>query len=116
MENYYEILEINTNATNEEIKAAYNRLIKIHHPDRNKDHVSSKAMTRLIIEANTILMDEEKRKAYDLKHGIIEKLPETKVVYIDRLVQSINWGAVLGAIAAIVLIILFIPLLFGDRK
>jgi len=116
MENFYEVLGINVNASKEEIKAAYNKMVKIHHPDRNNDHVSSKAMTLLFNEAYDVLMDEEKRKAYDIKHGVIQAEVKTKMIYIDRPVKSIDWSIVIGTIAAILLVILFIPVLFGDRK
>ena len=37
MSSYYDILQINRNATKEEIKNAYHKLAKIYHPDKNTD-------------------------------------------------------------------------------
>ena len=42
--NYYEILNIETNASNEEIKRAYRRLSLLYHPDKNNNN-SSKILT-----------------------------------------------------------------------
>jgi curved DNA-binding protein CbpA len=72
MENYYDILEINKSATPEEIKEAYRKLVKIHHPDINggKDE-----KFKQISEAYSVLIDPEKRKAYDSgKYEPVEKL------------------------------------------
>jgi preprotein translocase subunit Sec63 len=40
---YYEALEIERTATNEEIKSSYRRLARIHHPDKNLDNPESTA-------------------------------------------------------------------------
>lgn len=66
--NYYEILQISQNASDEVIKAAYRSLVKKYHPDAGieKDSESFK----LVEQAFNILSDQEKRKAYDeeLRH------------------------------------------------
>ncbi len=62
---YYEILEISFNATQEEIKKAYRRLAKKYHPDLNLDDDTEDIMKR-INEAYEVLSDLEKRKEYDL--------------------------------------------------
>jgi len=64
MNNYYEILGVEKNATTEEIKKSYRRLSLIHHPDRPG---GSQDIFRKINEAYEILGDSQKRKMYDLE-------------------------------------------------
>lgn len=58
---YYEILGVDKNATQDEIKKAYRRLVMTHHPDKGGDEEQFKE----IAEANEILSDESKRENYD---------------------------------------------------
>ena len=62
--NYYEILECDENATQKEIKKSYYKLAKIYHPDKNKGHEEK---FKKISEAYNTLIDENKKKEYDLK-------------------------------------------------
>ncbi len=63
---YYNILDINTNATQDEIKRAFRNLAKEWHPDTG-NHDRDKATKRFaeISTAYEILSDSEKRKKYD---------------------------------------------------
>jgi len=61
---YYDILGVSRNATQDEIKKAYRRLALENHPDRNKSKDADKRF-REINEAYEILSDPEKRSAYD---------------------------------------------------
>lgn len=61
---YYEILGISRNSGDEEIKKAYRRLAKQHHPDTNKEQ-GTEARFIEINEAYEILNDPQKRAAYD---------------------------------------------------
>jgi len=61
---YYKILGVNKNATKEEIKKAYKKLAKKHHPDVNKDEDSSEKFKE-INEAAQVLGDDQKRSQYD---------------------------------------------------
>lgn len=63
--NYYELLGIKQTATSEEIKQAYKREMKKWHPDINKDE-KAVSMSMKINEAKDVLLNEEKRKDYDL--------------------------------------------------
>ena len=65
MEDYYKILELSESASPEEIKAAYRKLAKVHHPDLNKGNATSEAMFKKINEANDTLGDPQKRAQYD---------------------------------------------------
>ena len=62
---YYEVLEINENATQEEIKKAYKNLAKKYHPDSGKEPNEEKM--KQLNKAKEILLDENKRKDYDEK-------------------------------------------------
>lgn len=62
---YYKILGIKRDATQEEIKKAYRRLAKKYHPDINKDDPQAKSKFQEINEANEVLGDPEKRRRYD---------------------------------------------------
>lgn len=71
---YYEILGVSKNATEEEIKAAYRRLAKIYHPDVAQNKEEAEKKFKEINEAFQVLIDPEKRKLYD-KYGTIENIP-----------------------------------------
>ncbi len=63
--NYYVVLEVARTATKEEIKEAYRKLARKHHPDRNGNSKESNVRFKAIGEAYEILYDAEKRAAYD---------------------------------------------------
>lgn len=68
--NYYEILEVSVNASQEVIKNAYRALIKKYHPDSytgNKQYAEE--MIKKINEAYENLSDENKRLLYDYDEG-----------------------------------------------
>lgn len=62
---YYEILELSKNATEEEIKKSYRRLAKKYHPDLNKGDKSAEEKFKEISEAYEVLMDKNKKANYD---------------------------------------------------
>lgn len=62
---YYEVLGVKKNASNDEIKKAYRRLAMKHHPDRNKDDSNAEGKFKEVKEAYEALSDAEKRAAYD---------------------------------------------------
>jgi len=61
----YEVLGVNRDASDEEIKKAYKKLAMKHHPDRNPDNPKAETMFKEAKEAYEILSDPEKRSAYD---------------------------------------------------
>lgn len=62
--NYYAMLGVSNDATQEEIKAKFRQLAKEYHPDKTKDQKTSEMFAE-ITKAYEILSDEEKRKIYD---------------------------------------------------
>jgi molecular chaperone DnaJ len=62
---YYEILGLNRDAPDEEIKKAYRKLAMKHHPDRNPDSKDAEEKFKEAKEAYEVLSDTEKRRAYD---------------------------------------------------
>ena len=58
---YYEVLEVDENATENEIKKAYRQKSLFYHPDRNTDPKAKEHM-RNINEAYEVLSDQKKRK------------------------------------------------------
>jgi molecular chaperone DnaJ len=62
---YYEVLDVDRNATEAEIKKSFRRLAMKFHPDRNPDNKESEEKFKEVKEAYDILSDEKKRSAYD---------------------------------------------------
>ncbi|MDP4230130.1 MAG: J domain-containing protein [Bacteroidota bacterium] len=62
---YYKILGVEKGASTEEIKKAYRRLARKHHPDLNPNDPKAKQIFQEINEANEVLGDPEKREKYD---------------------------------------------------
>ena len=62
---FYDILGVNRDASDEEIKKAYRKLAMKHHPDRNPDNPKSEEHFKEAKEAYEILSDGQKRAAYD---------------------------------------------------
>lgn len=65
MTDYYELLELSKEATQEEIKKAYRKKALQYHPDRNPGDPNAEKKFKEISEAYEILSDEQKRKMYD---------------------------------------------------
>ena len=62
---FYEVLGINRDASDDEIKKAYRKLAMKHHPDRNPDNPKAEEHFKEAKEAYEILSDAQKRAAYD---------------------------------------------------
>ena len=62
---YYKILGVGKNASEDEIKKAYRKLARKYHPDTNQGDKKAEERFKEISQAHDVLSDPEKRKAYD---------------------------------------------------
>lgn len=62
---FYEVLGVARNASEDDLKKAYRRLAMKHHPDRNPDNKEAEAKFKEAKEAYEVLTDARKRAAYD---------------------------------------------------
>ncbi|MBS0627991.1 MAG: DnaJ domain-containing protein, partial [Verrucomicrobia bacterium] len=65
MTDYYQLLEISKNATQDEIKKAYRKSALKYHPDKNPGDSGAEKKFKQISEAYEVLSDEKKRQIYD---------------------------------------------------
>src|SRR3954469_14381828 len=65
MADFYSILEIPRDASEDEIKTAYRKLAMRYHPDRNNGSAEAEEKFKQITEAYDVLRDANKRAAYD---------------------------------------------------
>ena len=63
---YYKILGLRRDVTEEEIRRAYRRQALLYHPDRNNGNKESEERFKEIGEAYAVLGNRERRKEYDL--------------------------------------------------
>ena len=66
MNDYYKVLGIGRDASDEDIKKAHRRLARKHHPDLNPGDKKAEDQFKKIQEAYDVLSDPEKRKKYDM--------------------------------------------------
>ena len=59
---YYKILGVNKNSTQDDIRTAYRKLARKHHPDLNPNDKEANKKFQQVNEANEVLSDPEKRK------------------------------------------------------
>ena len=69
---YYKILGVEKEASDNEIKKAYRKLAIVHHPDKNPDDEDAAARFKEIGEAYETLSDSEKRARYDNGEDLID--------------------------------------------
>jgi molecular chaperone DnaJ len=62
---YYEVLGVERNASEEEVKRAYRKLAVKFHPDKNPDDAQAEEKFKELGEAYDVIMDPQKRAAYD---------------------------------------------------
>jgi DnaJ-class molecular chaperone len=83
---YYEILEVDKKASQEDIKSAYRRLAMLYHPDKNK-LPEAEEMFKKIAEAYSVLSDPSKRKQYDIDNeprNVLLRKKQENMWYIIR--------------------------------
>ncbi len=62
---YYEVLGVSKDASAQELKSSFRKLVMKYHPDRNKDDKEAEEKFKEVNEAFEVLKDEQKRSAYD---------------------------------------------------
>lgn len=72
---FYKILGVERTADEKEIKRAYRKLARQHHPDINPNDTSAEARFKEINEAYQVLSDKEKRELYDQLGDDYDKVP-----------------------------------------
>lgn len=65
MSDYYSLLGIDRQASEDQIKKAYRKMAMKYHPDRNKDNPKAEDQFKKVSEAYAVLSDAEKKKQYD---------------------------------------------------
>jgi len=80
MQNYYELLQVHQNASQEVIEKAHRVLVKQYHPDvQPRDKIFwAEAQLKLINEAYDVLSDPQKREQYNISIGITHKVQSSQ--------------------------------------
>lgn len=65
--NYYKELNLDKNASDEDIKKSYRKLAMLYHPDKTNGDKNKESLFQRINEANEILSDNKKRSEYDMR-------------------------------------------------
>ena len=102
---YYEILGVDRNASEQDIKKAYRRLARKYHPDLNKDDPkTAEEKFKEVNEAYQTLSDADKRAQYDsLDMMLINRPPREAAVRapVDLVVLADSVRVVSAALAAV---------------
>ena len=86
---YYEVLGVSRSADEKEIRSAFRKLARQHHPDLNPGDEVSERNFKEINEANEVLSDADKRVKYD-RYG-------DKWMHADRIEEQSRAGATFGS-------------------
>lgn len=94
--NYYEILGVSKDATQEELKKKYRKLSLQYHPDRQQgkseeEVAESEKKFKEVVEAYDILKDPEKRRHYD-KYGTVDNHTVDIDEYIRQMAHGFGFG------------------------
>ena len=91
MENYYEILGVSKDVTNDELKKVYRKLAKKFHPDANVGNVKAEETFKKISKAYEILSNETSRAKYDRElNGNFSSFDKNQKTYNNTSKKSSN--------------------------
>lgn len=97
MINFYDLLSINSNATNDEIQKAYKQKAVLYHPDKNNGSEPADAMFKLIALAKETLLDPLKRKEHDYNTGVTRRpTPAPEIIKVPVVKKETDIGQVIG--------------------
>ncbi len=90
MKNYYDILQVNKNASKEVISRVYKYLIKENHPDlfQGKDKELAEIKVKQLNEAYDVLTDDRKRKDFDEELEYYNSLSSNPNIMLKNLQQE----------------------------
>ncbi|KAG7450990.1 DnaJ-domain-containing protein [Guyanagaster necrorhizus] len=81
---YYQLLEVDENATADELKRAFRRLALVHHPDKNPNDVEGATKRFAAMQqAYEVLSDEQERAWYDSHKVSLQPEPDAETVFED---------------------------------
>jgi DnaJ-class molecular chaperone len=78
MPNYYDILGVSQDASQDEIRKSFRNLALKYHPDKNRNSEESRQKFMKIIEAYEVLSDERARKNYDSSNDLQKRGPRPR--------------------------------------
>ena len=92
MSNHYDVLELESNASLQDIKESYRKLSKLYHPDKNRDKSGEelqaiKERYMQIHKAYQVLSNEDTRREYD-HSGITVGMGENIIDPIQAMIQT----------------------------
>ena len=89
---WYEILELQERANDHEVKSAYRRLARLHHPDRNPGDPDSAQRFKRVAQAYECLSDSVRRAAYDAGLQSRREAARQRAEQLQELLRrSIRW-------------------------
>lgn len=98
MKDYYSVLEIKKEASDDEIKKAYRKLAMKYHPDRNKGDAKAESRFKDISEAYAVLSNKKKRQEYDQfgSEGFHQKFSQEDIFRdfdINEILKGFGFGS-----------------------
>jgi DnaJ-class molecular chaperone len=110
MRNFYDVLGVNADADDEQIKNAFHTLAKAFHPDLNADDAHAERRFREIREAYSMLWDPRTRAAYDL--GLAHQRKRAR----RRVSSAAMMGFTTSMLSTIVISLVMVWLLTDGRQ